>query len=252
VLIDLSPTCDQEYFGKLCDEFAPLNKYWGGLATLDITDNPVLMKRLMKSGCRGLLVGIESQNPQSLKTMGKSWQKPNDNLWRIKMLHDHGIAVNGCFVFGIDGDSERVFDETLEFVFKASIDLPRFAIATPFPNTPLYRMLENERRIVSKNWEWYDGQHVVFQPKGITAEALYEGTKRTWREAYKLSSIARRIGSSAASLNPIILATSIGTNLGYHVYAKGYPKFMPVPCEGQSWFSVPGYEAAHSGTTVEV
>jgi radical SAM superfamily enzyme YgiQ (UPF0313 family) len=248
VLIDLSPSSDQEYFGRLCDAFAPLNKYWGGLATLNITDNPKLMKRLEKSGCRGLLIGLESQNPQTLKTMGKSWQKPNDNLWRIKMLHDHGIAVNGCFVFGVDGDTERVFDETLEFVFKASIDLPRFAIATPFPRTPLYQLLDRQNRIISKNWEWYDGQHVVFQPIGITPERLYEGVKNVWHEAYKMTSIGRRLLTSAASLNPITFSTLVGTNLGYNIYAKKYPKFMPIPCEDRMWFNAPVYAEAHQQT----
>lgn len=245
ILIDLSPSSDEEYFGKLADAFAPLNKYWGGLATLNITDNPKLMKRLEKSGCRGLLVGIESQNPASLKSMGKSWQKPDDNLWRIRMLHDHGIAVNGCFVFGVDGDTEAAFDQTLEFVFKASIDLPRFSIVTPFPNTPLYRVLEKENRIISKNWEWYDGQHVVFQPKGITPEFLYEGTKMVWKEAYKLRSIARRIFTSAASQNPLVFATAVGTNLGYNLYAKKYPKYMPIPCEDKTWFNAPEYSVMH-------
>lgn len=245
ILIDLSPSSDEEYFGRLCDAFVPVKKYWGGLATLNITDNPKLLKRLEKSGCRGLLVGLESQNPKTLKTMGKSWQKPNDNLWRIKMLHDHGIAVNGCFVFGVDGDTERVFDETLEFVFKASIDLPRFAIATPFPRTPLYTMLDQQNRLISKNWEWYDGQHVVFQPHGMTPERLYEGTKQVWHEAYKLTSIGRRILTSAASLNPITFATLIATNLGYNMYAKKYPKFMPIPCEDRMWFSAGTYAEQH-------
>ncbi len=250
ILIDLSPTSDQAYFGRLCDALAPLGKYWGGLATLNITDNPQLVKRAAKSGCRGLLIGLESQNPKSLKAMGKYWQKPADNLWRIQMLHDHGIAINGCFVFGIDGDTEGVFEETLEFVFKASIDLPRFAIATPFPRTPLYRQLDNERRIISKDWGWYDGQHVVFQPKGMSPERLYEGTKMVWCEAYKLTSIARRIMTSAASLNPLILATSVGTNLGYNLYARKYPKFMPIPCEGTSWFNAPDYSEAHQPTNL--
>jgi len=251
ILIDLSPSSDEEYFGRLVDAFAPLKKYWGGLATLNITDNPKLMKRLERSGCRGLLVGIESQNPATLKVMGKSWQRPDDNLWRIRMLHDHGIAVNGCFVFGVDGDTEPVFDEALEFVFKASIDLPRFAIATPFPNTPLYKMLDQERRIISKNWEWYDGQHVVFQPKGMTAESLYEGTKKVWKEAYKLTSIARRIFTSAASQNPLVFTTAVGTNLGYNVYAKKYPKYMPVPCEDKQWFNAPEYSVMHQPLLLE-
>ncbi len=245
ILIDLSPSSDQEYFGRLCDAFAPLGKYWGGLATLNITDNPKLMKQLEKSGCRGLLIGIESQNKQTLKAMGKSWQQPNDNLWRIKMLHDHGIAVNGCFVFGIDGDTESAFDETLEFVFKASIDLPRFSIATPFPNTPLYRSLDREKRIITKNWEWYDGQHVVYQPMGMTPEVLYNGIKRVWKESYKMTSIAKRIATSAASLNPVVLATSVGANLGYNLYARKYPLYMPIPCEGTAWFNAPDFSEAH-------
>ncbi len=58
ILIDLSPSSDEEYFGRLADAFAPLQKYWGGLATLNITDNPKLVKKLERSGCRGLLVGI--------------------------------------------------------------------------------------------------------------------------------------------------------------------------------------------------
>lgn len=251
ILIDLSPSSDQEYFGQLADAFAPLNKYWGGLATLNITDNPKLMKRLERSGCRGLLVGIESQNPKTLRVMGKSWQKPDDNLWRIRMLHDHGIAVNGCFVFGVDGDTEAIFDETLEFVFKASIDLPRFAIATPFPNTPLHRMLDQEHRIINKNWEWYDGQHVVFLPKEMTPERLYESTKKVWKEAYKLTSIARRILTSAASLNPIVFATAIGTNLGYNIYARKYPEYMPIPCEERAWFSAPDFSVMHRPTIIE-
>jgi len=235
ILIDLSPASDREYFGRLCDAFAPLNKYWGGLATLDVTDDPDLVKRMARGGCRGLLVGIESQNPQTLKVMGKGWQKPNDNLWRIQMLHDHDIALQGCFAFGVDGDQESVFDETLEFVMKAKIDLPRFAIATPFPNTPFYRFLDKRGRILTTDWTLYDAQHVVFEPKDMSAEALYEGTKYVWREAYRLPSTVRRIMGSAASRNPVVLATSIASNIGYRNYANLYPGFMPVPCEGRAF-----------------
>lgn len=249
ILIDLSPSSDHEYFGRLCDALAPVGKYWGGLATLDITNDAVLMKRLERSGCRALLIGLESQNPKALKSMGKSWQKPQDNLWRIRMLHDHGIAVNGCFVFGVDGEHEGVFDETLEFVFKASIDLPRFSIVTPFPGTPLYHKLDNEKRIISKNWEWYDGQHVVFRPECMTPEQLYDGIKQVWHEAYRLPSIARRLLTSAASRNPIVLSTLVNTNIGYHVYAKRYPAYMPIPCEGKAWLNAPEYARMHPSTS---
>lgn len=67
-------------------------------------------------------------------------------------------------MFGSDGDDEATFDATADFVIRSQIDLPRFAILTPFPGTPLHARLEREGRILTRDWELYDGQHVVFPP----------------------------------------------------------------------------------------
>ncbi len=60
-----------------------------------------------------------------------------------------------------------------------------------------------------------------------------------------MTSIGRRLFTSAASLNPLVFATLLGTNFGYNVYAKKYPKFMPIPCEGEMWSGAPSYSEAH-------
>ena len=46
---------------------------------------------------------------------------------------------------------------------EAGIDLPRFAMVTPFPGTALHNACSG-RAILTRDWELYDGQHVVFQP----------------------------------------------------------------------------------------
>jgi radical SAM superfamily enzyme YgiQ (UPF0313 family) len=92
----------------------------------------------------------------------------------------HGIALQGCFVFGLDHDEPDVFLKTAEFAVQARIDLPRYSIVTPFPNTALYKRLVAENRILTRNWELYDGQHVVFQPAKMSIEELQQGAEVAW------------------------------------------------------------------------
>jgi hypothetical protein len=68
----------------------------------------------------------------------------------------------GCFVFGHDHDTLDVFDQTVQFSIDAAIDLLRFAILTPFPAR---RCTCDSTRPggSTKNWELYDGQHVVLR-----------------------------------------------------------------------------------------
>jgi radical SAM superfamily enzyme YgiQ (UPF0313 family) len=147
--------------------------------------------------------------------MRKAFNAKRDYRFVVERFHERKIAIMGCFVFGFDHDEPTVFEETAAFVADAKIDLPRFAILVPFPGTPLFRRLERENRILTRDWELYDGQHVVFEPARMSASELLAGTERAWLSTYKLGSIARRLAGSRTQL-----AVSIGANLGYRYYAR--------------------------------
>ena len=138
----------------------------------------------------------------------------------MQRLHEHGIALQGCFVFGLDHDEPDVFLKTAEFAVQAHIDLPRYAIVTPFPNTALYKRLVAEDRILTRNWELYDGQHVVFRPAKMSVEELQMGAEVAWKHTYSFRSIARRIRHS-----PAPWPVKLGTNLGYRFYAHNLNRF---------------------------
>jgi radical SAM superfamily enzyme YgiQ (UPF0313 family) len=123
-------------------------------------------------------------------------------------------------VFGLDEDTPDVFLKTAKFAVEAKIDLPRFAIVTPFPGTALYRRLESEGRILTKNWELYDGQHAVFQPANMSVDELVRGTEKAWKYAYSWSSIAARLRYTAADWH-----IALTTNLGYRYYAHRLHRF---------------------------
>jgi len=220
IFVDLNIIADREYAIRLFAALVPLKVQWYGLATVLLADDFELLQLAERSGCKGLLMGLESISPQNLRQNHKTFNSPDKFVRVVERLHEHGIALQGCFVFGLDHDGPDVFLKTAEFAVQAKIDLPRFAIVTPFPNTALYKRLESEGRILTKNWELYDGQHVVFQPAKLSIQELQQGTEAAWKHAYSLRSIARRITHS-----PAPWPVKLGTNFGYRFYAHNLSRF---------------------------
>lgn len=220
IFVDLNLISDKEYARELFTKLIPLNVEWFGLSTVLIAHDREFMELVARSGCKGLLLGLETVTPESLKDAKKRFNSSVNFKEVIGDLHRLNISIQGCFVFGLDHDTPDVFDATVEFAIDAGIDLPRFAVLTPFPGTPLHTRLEREGRILTKDWELYDAQHVVFQPRNMSVRELAEGHERAWKSCYSLSSIGRRLWA-ARNFRPLALTV----NLGYRFYAHNLHRF---------------------------
>jgi len=220
IFVDLNLIAHRGHAMELFTALIPLRLQWYGLATVLLADDPELLELAGRSGCKGLLMGLESISTANLKQNHKGFNSPDNYARVVERLHAHGIALQGCFVFGLDDDKPDVFMKTAEFAVQAGIDLPRFAVVTPFPNTPLYKRLEAEGRILTKDWELYDAQHVVFQPRHMSVQELQLGVETAWKHAYSWRSIVRRIRRS-----PAPWPVRLGTNLGYRFYAHHLSQF---------------------------
>jgi radical SAM superfamily enzyme YgiQ (UPF0313 family) len=218
--IDLNLIADMHYAARLFEALIPLRIKWYGLATMLLAYNDELLHLASLSGCRGLLVGFESLSNKNLQTTKKGFNHPQRYSEVIASFHRQKIALMGCFVFGMDKDTPDVFLETARFVVEMKIELPRFAIVTPFPRTPLFQRLKAEGRILTEDWSFYDGQHVVFQPANMSVEQLYRGTAMAWKYVYSYSSIWKRLVSSQSDL-----LIGLATNLGYRFYAHNLERF---------------------------
>jgi len=214
IFLDLNLIADVGYAKELFRALVPLGIQWGGLATTTIAWDDELLDLAARSGCRGLLIGFESLNQASLVEAKKAFNMRQDYREVIRKIRDRRIALMGCFVFGFDHDTSQTFDETVEFVLSSHMDLPRYAIAVPFPGTAFFKRLKAEGRITTENWGLYDGQHVVFQPKNMTPDDLLQNTRRAWKKTYSYPSIWKRLAGSRTQL-PI----AIPANLGYRFYA---------------------------------
>lgn len=218
---DVNLIADREYAVELFTAMIPLKKMWMGLATSSVGLDDQLIRLFESSGCKGLLIGFESISQSSQKFIHKGVNKVVEYGELMKRLHDAGIMVQGCFAFGADDEDKSVFEKTVEMVIRTKIDLPRYSILTPFPNTELYRQLEEQGRIVEHDWAMYDVEHCVFKPLKMSKEELENGIEWAWMETYKYSSILKRLAPFTNS--PYI---SLPVNIfGYRGYANKFHKF---------------------------
>jgi radical SAM superfamily enzyme YgiQ (UPF0313 family) len=136
----------------------------------------------------------------------------------IRRLDDHGVMINGSFVFGFDGDGPDVFARTVQWAIDSGITTATFHILTPYPGTDLFTQMDNAGRIVSRNWDRYDTRTVVFQPNGMTAAQLKQGYDSAYREFYRWRSIARASSAHAVMKH----------RLKHFFYSAGWKKFESV------------------------
>jgi radical SAM superfamily enzyme YgiQ (UPF0313 family) len=206
---------------ELCREITPLGINWVGQASIHIAQDDELLAMLAASGCRGLLVGMESVNESNLRAMGKDWNLAQASYAEsLRQFRKHGLAIYGTFVFGYDEDDWDVVRESVAFAREQKLFLSAFNHLVPFPGTPLHRRLQSQGRLLADPW-WLDPTgrigDVTFRPKKISAAELESACLWARREFYGWPSICERLWDRRANSSSLaMLGVFLGLNLGSH------------------------------------
>jgi radical SAM superfamily enzyme YgiQ (UPF0313 family) len=192
VFIDNNLGSKRDYLRSLCHALRPLQKIWSAAVTIDVTDDPSLIRDMALAGCTGVFVGFESLTDENLADARKKTPRTDDYARRVRILHDHGIQVNGSFVLGFDHDRPDCFARTVEWIEQAKLECATFHILTPYPGTPLFRQMEADGRLLHKDWSKYDTAHVVFRPKHMSEQQLFDGYGWCYRTLFSSRSIWKR------------------------------------------------------------
>lgn len=196
-----------EYLRQLCTALRPLEKIWSAAVSIDVADDPTVVREMALAGCTGVFVGFESLSNDNIRDQNK--RSPSTSLYadRVATFHDNGIQVNGSFVLGFDHDDESVFEQTIDWVEQHRLECATFHLLTPYPGTPLFRQMEAEDRLLHRDWSRYDTAHVVFKPKRMTPEQLQAGYERCYERLFSARSIWTRRPDDFRSV-PAYLAMS--------------------------------------------
>lgn len=170
---------------------------WFTEADVSIADDPELLDLLRESGCRQVLIGLESPEPAGLDGLEikRNWklQRLPRYAEAVCRIQERGITVNGCFILGLDGDTEATFDAIHTFIDHTALFEAQLTVLTPFPGTPLYQRLRREGRIIDEGaWEKCTLFDVNFVPRNMTPERLQRGLVELAQRVYDPEFIRNR------------------------------------------------------------
>ncbi|MCK5192738.1 MAG: DUF4070 domain-containing protein, partial [Desulfobulbaceae bacterium] len=206
---------------ELFKAMIPLKRKWYSQADLKLAKDPELLELCAKSGCQWLFMGIESIHTQNIKEVGKSRvNKVDEYQESLRTIQDAGINILGSFMFGLDHDDKTVFDNTVQFCEDNRLQAANFYIFVPMPATSLFDKMEEEGRILDRNWSHYDGNHVVFRPMLMTPDELLEGYLHAYRSFYSIRSILKRTLKPRRDIFRV-LALNLGRRLNYRYFEEG-------------------------------
>jgi radical SAM superfamily enzyme YgiQ (UPF0313 family) len=202
---------DIEYAKRLCRAIAPYRKWWSSQASIHAGRDDEFLEVAAQSGCKQLFLGLESISQKSIAEVNKAFNRVDEYLRVTDRIHSHGIAVQTGIVFGFDHDTPEIFEDTIDFLEKAGVQNATFNVLTPFPGTPLFRRMEEEGRIMTRDWRKYNSRDdVVYRPKRMSAAELLAGFRYANDRFYSLPSTVKRLSRS-----PVQLWWTLPLNLAY-------------------------------------
>jgi radical SAM superfamily enzyme YgiQ (UPF0313 family) len=119
----------------LCKELAKLNFTWS--CTSRVTTDYDTLRAMKDAGCRLMIVGYESGDPQILKNIKKG--ATVDMARRFtRDAHKLGLTIHGDFIVGLPGETPDSIQRTIDFAKELDTETIQVSIAHPYPGTEFY------------------------------------------------------------------------------------------------------------------
>ena len=174
---------------QLVEAMAEEDVRWFTETDISVADDTELLRLLREGGCAEVLIGLESPSVAGLDglELKRNWKLKQIERYReaVGRIQAHGIAVNACFILGLDGDGPEIFEAVEQFVEETLPFDVQITVQTPFPGTPLYERLRQEGRLLEEGaWEKCTLFDVTYQPTGMTVQELEHGLVELGRRLY--------------------------------------------------------------------
>lgn len=207
-----------KFASALFEGMRGMNRVFQAASTVDAVLRGNLIEQAAAAGLRSLFVGFETFSPANLLQSNKKQNLEKDYTRAVERLHSLGIMINGSFVFGLDHDDKDVFKRTVEWGIRNSITTATYHVLTPYPGTALFKEMEEQNRIMTRNWDLYDTRNVVYRTSNLTATELKNGYDWAYKEFYRWSNIFRSASGHGSHKH----------KLKHLLYAGGWKKFEPL------------------------
>jgi radical SAM superfamily enzyme YgiQ (UPF0313 family) len=152
-------------------------------ASINLSDDPVLIDLMVKAGFDTVFVGIETPNEDSLAECSKNQNKGRNLVESVKQLQRAGLQVQGGFIVGFDNDSSSIFQQQIDFIQNSGIVTAMVGLLQAPSGTRLFERMQAEGRLVDDfSGDNVNGTTNIIPKMG--AESLREGYRDILRQIY--------------------------------------------------------------------
>ncbi len=216
--VDDSINADPAYALELFRRLIPLKIRWFGQATTTLGQQHELLETFARSGCRALLVGIESIEPQSRRAHKKNQNRTTELVRAITTIRNAGISLYGSFIYGLDGDTLQTPAAILEFIRETRLDVPGINILRPIPGTRVFDRLREEGRLLFDPrditaFRYTFGQEMLYRPKNIELDAFIESYSALTRQVFTVKNAIKRGMGAPDAKTAVLLFNLFYTHL---------------------------------------
>jgi hopanoid biosynthesis associated radical SAM protein HpnJ len=182
---------------ELCGKLKPLGLTWS--CTSRVTTDFETLKAMKEAGCRLLIVGYESGDPQILKNIKKGATVERARQF-TKDCHKLGLVIHGDFILGLPGETRETINNTIAFAKELDVETIQVSVAHAYPGTELYDHVVKNGFMVSTSKMVDEGGHQLahIQYPGLPADVILSEVHRFYDEYYFRPKAAFRILKKAA------------------------------------------------------
>jgi len=179
----------------LCKALKPLRFTWS--CTSRVTTDYETLKAMKEAGCRLLIVGYESGDPQILKNIkkGATIEMAERFTANCKKL---GILVHGDFIVGLPGETRESIRRTMDFAKRLDTETIQVSIAHPYPGTEFYEWA-GQNDLITIDSMTDEGGHQLPNIKypGLDRAEMVDWVERFYGEYYFRPRVIWRVARKA-------------------------------------------------------
>jgi len=189
-------TLNAKTFSRFCDELIArdLGVQWFANARADNLVDLEFVKRLKRSGCWMLSMGIESESDAVRKDMMKRLESQKIQL-AFRNLREAGVKSFAFFIYGYPGETPESMEQTTKYAVELDADFANFYPAVPYPGTALFAKAKRDGMLTTEEWSKMEYAYYVLEGNGLNEQVVMEALKRARRRFFlRPSYIVRHVG----------------------------------------------------------
>lgn len=184
IFVDDILTLNPQRTMEMCKEFIRRGfdiAWWCQSRADALVKNEEMTGLMAQSGCVTCFLGLESGNEKTLQAFNKR-STTDTGVQAVRTMNKYGIGAYGAFIIGADDETKDDINTTIEYARTIGLNTAQFSLLTPYPGTTIFRELKH--KLVTFNWDLYDGTHSLFNTRHLTIPELNKLLNKAYRRFY--------------------------------------------------------------------